>query len=224
MTSADGARVLVVDRDGVGVRIAGDAVRDHVRSLRALDQFPAGKIVRAGDDDQTRRTPGEDRSQLGPLHRLFAVGTGDDDLVAVLSEALFDGRDDGGEKRIIEIGNKDGDDLGLSRAQHRGEGIGAIVESVDRGSDLLDELGADRLPAGQHVRNCGRRDARHPRHVIDRSRLFDHRLGPSLPVKRFTVNRFTAPEIQLQEKSRKHAKKYRPGRFSVSARRLELPL
>ena len=59
---------------------------------------------------------------LDLLHLHLAVGTGYDDLVAVRSEALFDGRDDGGEKRIVEIRNKDGDDLGLSRANMEASG------------------------------------------------------------------------------------------------------
>ena len=69
----------------------------------------------------------------------LAVGTGDDDLVGLWAEALFDCRDDGGEEGIVEIGDDDSDNLGLSRPQHRGARIGAIVERFDRGFDLLDE-------------------------------------------------------------------------------------
>src|SRR5271166_266202 len=208
MTRANGARVFVVDRYGVGVRNAGHAVRDYVRRVGELDEFPAGKIVRAGNNDQSCRTPCQDRLQLGSLDRLFVVGTGDNDLVAVLAEALFDGRDNGREKRIVEIRNKNGDDFGLSRTQHRGEWIGAIVERLDRGFDLFDEFGADRLSTGQHVRNGARRDAGHPRHVIDRTCLFDHCLWAIAPGKTIYCKSFYATLRPIaREKSPSHEKK-----------------
>ena len=102
------------------------------------------------------------------------MGASDDDLVGLRAQTLFDCRDDGGEKGIVEVGNDDRNNLGLSRAQHRGAGIGAIVERLDRGFDLLDELGADTFPASQNVRDGSWRYSSHPRHIMDRRRFFDH--------------------------------------------------
>ena len=122
----------------------------------------------------------------------FAVRAGYDDLVGFGAEALLDCRDDGGEEGIVEVGDDDSDNLGLSRPQHRGSRIGAIVERFHRGFDFLDELGADTLPAGQNVRDGSRRNASHPRHIIDRMRFFDHYRRTFAPVKRFSENRFTS--------------------------------
>ena len=174
MTSANGASVFVVDRDRIGVQIASHAVRDHVRRLGGLNKFPPGKIVRTRNDDQSRWAPGEDRLQPGSFHRLFTVGTGDDDLVTILAEGLFDCGDNRREERVVEIGNEDSDDLRLSRPQHRSERIGAIVERFHRGFDPFDEIGAHRLSASQYVRDRSRRDAGHFSHIIDRTHLFDH--------------------------------------------------
>ena len=75
MTSANGAGLFVVDRHGVGGQIARHAVRDHVRGLGGLNELPARKIVGAGNDDQSCRTPCEDRLQPGSLHRLPRRGS-----------------------------------------------------------------------------------------------------------------------------------------------------
>src|SRR5208337_2025294 len=121
---------------------------------------------------------------------------------AVPTEALFDGRDNRREEGIVEIGNKDGDDPGLSLAQHGGPRVGAIVEGLDRGFDLLDELGANRLAASQHVRDGGRRDASHPRDVIDRTCFFDHRPWAFAPCKTIYCKSFyVAPRRMAREKS-----------------------
>ena len=134
------------------------------------------------------------------------MGTGDDDLVGLRAEALFDCRDDGGEKGIVEVGNDDRNNLGLSRAQHRGARIGAIVERLHCGFDLLDELGADALPASQNVRDGSRRNASHPRHIIDRIRFSDHCRG-DFPRKTIFCKSFYFDLGRFQVKNRSRRKK-----------------
>src|SRR5271163_1096623 len=90
VSRANGASLFVVDRDGVRARVAGDTIRNDIGSFRGLDDVPARKLVSARNDDETSRTPRENRLQFGPFRRLFAVGAGNDHLVTVLAHALLD--------------------------------------------------------------------------------------------------------------------------------------
>src|SRR5277367_951523 len=94
-----------------------------------------------------------DRHGVGAQIASYPIGDDEGGLGGLWPEALFDCRNDGGEKGIVEVGNDDRNNLGLSRAQHRGARIGTIVERLHRGLDLLDELGTDALPTSQNVRN-----------------------------------------------------------------------
>src|SRR6202453_3911805 len=64
VTSGEATRLYVVERNRVGGKVVGHAVGDHVRGLRRLDEVAARKFVGAGNDDQPRRTPGEEGLQL----------------------------------------------------------------------------------------------------------------------------------------------------------------
>ena len=118
MASANGAGAFVIDRHGVGAQIASPPIGHDVGGLGGLNEGPARKGVCARNDDQPRRAPRQNRLQPGLFDLFLAVGTGDDDLVGLRAKALFDRRDNGGEKGVVEIGNDDRDNLRLSRAQH----------------------------------------------------------------------------------------------------------
>ena len=63
MASANGAGVLVVDRDGVGARLSVPRLAIDDKESRGLDD-PARKGVCARNDDEPRRAPRQERLSL----------------------------------------------------------------------------------------------------------------------------------------------------------------
>ena len=180
------AGLHIVDIDPVGLR--ADLLRaaeDHARHAQVLD--PAQQLVRHERDRQHHAVdllPGDQPLNGGnAAERRRAVR--DDEVIVVLVRGSLDA-EDGVVEEIVGVGRavRDIDDQRDRVRRAVGKAarnvVGNVFELLHRGRDLLLRLVRNDALLIEHARNRRRRNARQPRHILDRC------CHPAPPRKRFT--------------------------------------